>query len=196
MNKRSILLDVDEVICFSGYLEAINEFLETNYELDDFNDYYIDEVAIPQNRFKEFIEFINNRNLYEKANILPKAIETIKKLNDKYNIYICSACVNPFDIEGSGRMFKDRYEFLIKVLPFLKPENFIFTNAKYLFKADIQIDDRISNLENDIELKILFPSYHNKDVTAEDLQAVGAIRVGYDYKTAWEEIAKLLINEE
>ena len=39
MNKKSILLDVDEVICFSGFLEAVNEFLNTSYVIDDFKVY-------------------------------------------------------------------------------------------------------------------------------------------------------------
>lgn len=29
--KKDLLLDVDEVIAFSGFLEAINEFLGTNH---------------------------------------------------------------------------------------------------------------------------------------------------------------------
>ena len=34
--KKKILLDIDEVFCFSGYLELVNEFLNTNYTIDDF----------------------------------------------------------------------------------------------------------------------------------------------------------------
>ena len=47
MEKKKILLDCDKVICFSGFLEAVNDFLGTNYEIDDFTDYYIDDVIIP-----------------------------------------------------------------------------------------------------------------------------------------------------
>ena len=35
MNKKTILLDVDEVICFGGFLDAANEFLNTSYVIDD-----------------------------------------------------------------------------------------------------------------------------------------------------------------
>ena len=104
--KKSILLDVDEVICFSGFLQAVNDFMGTNYEIDDFKEYYIDEVAIPKECFNDFNQFLKQRNLYENPVFLPHAIETIKKLNEKYVIYICSSCVNPFDIEGSGRILK------------------------------------------------------------------------------------------
>ena len=60
MKKKDLLLDVDEVICFSGYLEAVNDFLNTNYNIDDFDCYYIDEKVIPKERFKEFNEYVTN----------------------------------------------------------------------------------------------------------------------------------------
>lgn len=192
--KKDILLDVDEVICFAGFLQAVNDFMGTNFVIDDFKDYYIDEVVIPKERFNEFNNFISKRNLYDNAHILPNAVETIRNLNEAYNIYICSACINPFDINGSARLYKDKYEFLINTLPFIKPQNFIFTNAKHLFRADIQIDDRLSNLDNNIETRILFPSYHNKDITDHELEQKGVLRAGYDWRNGWDEISHILLN--
>ena len=193
-DKKDLLLDFDEVVCFSGFLEAVNEFLGTIYEIDDFTDYYIDEAAVPKDRLKEFNEFVNSRNLYENAHVLPGAIETIRRLSEKYNIYILSSCVNPFDIEGSGRIFTDKYNFLIKNLPFINPGNFIFTSSKHLFKAYAKIDDRLSNFSDtdDVKLKILFPSYHNKDITDEELASKGVIRAGYDWRDGWNNIEQIL----
>ncbi len=193
---KKILLDVDEVICFSGFLEAVNDFLGTNYEIDDFTEYYIDVAAVPENRMEEFAEFVNNRNLYKDANILPDAIETIEKLNKVYDIYICSSCVNSLDVIGSGRIFKDKYDFLVTKLPFLDPQKFIFTNTKNLFKADIQIDDRLSNLGGEIETKILFPSYHNREITDDELKKNGVIRAGNNWKKGWHEVEKILIKNK
>lgn len=195
MVRKKILLDVDEVICSSGFLSAVNEFLGTNYEIDDFTDYYIDRKAIPKEQIEEFKEFVNNRNLYENTYILPGATEVIKRLNEVYDIYICSACVNGLNVEGSGKIFMDKYNFLIKNFSFLNPEHFIFTNTKNLFKADIQIDDRLSNLDDEIEIKILFPSYHNKNVTDEELKQKGVLRAGYDWRNGWNEIEKILLKD-
>lgn len=195
MVRKKILLDVDEVICSSGFLSAVNEFLGTNYEIDDFTDYYIDRKAIPKEKIEEFKEFVNNRNLYENTYILPGATEVIKRLNEVYDIYICSACVNGLNVEGSGKIFMDKYNFLIKNFSFLNPEHFIFTNTKNLFKADIQIDDRLSNLDDEIEIKILFPSYHNKNVTDEELKQKGVLRAGYDWRNGWNEIEKILLKD-
>ena len=193
---KKILLDVDEVICFSGFLEAVNDFMSTNYEIDDFTDYYIDEVVIPKERFNEFNGFVNDRNLYENAHILPGAIDTIKRLNEEYDIYICSSCVNDFDVNGSGRIFADKYNFLIRTFPFLDPKHFIFTSVKNMLKADIQIDDRVDNFDTDIEIKILFPSYHNKDVSDDELLEKGILRAGYDWRSGWQEVETLLLNSK
>ena len=90
----------------------------------------------------------------------------------------------------------DKYDFLIKTLPFLKPENFIFTNTKNIIKADIQIDDRVSNLVNDIPIKILFPSYHNKEIADEYLSSKNIIRAGKDWRTGWQNVLDILIKEK
>ena len=196
MEKKNILLDVDDVICFAGFLDYANEFMNTNYEIDDIKTYYIDDTIIPQNKIKEYNKFLNSKNIYENAHILPNAIESIKKLSEYYNIIICSACINPYDVENSGKYFKDKYDFLIKTLPFLKPENFIFTNTKNIIKADIQIDDRVSNLVNDIPIKILFPSYHNKEIADEYLSSKNIIRAGKDWRTGWQNVLNILIKEK
>lgn len=196
MKKKDLLLDVDEVICFSGYLEAVNDFLNTNYNIDDFDCYYIDEKVIPKERFKEFNEYVSKRNLYDYTSFLPGAIETIKKLNEKYEIYICSACLNTFDLDNSGIQFKNKYDFLRKNLPFINPQKFILTSSKNMVKADIQIDDYLPNFDNDTKLKILFPSYHNKNINDEILKEKNIIRAGYDWKTGWQEISKILLKNE
>ncbi len=195
MNRKKILLDVDEVICFSGYLEAVNEFLDTNYTIDDFTDYYIDEVAIPKERLDEFNQFVASRNAYENPSMLPDAIKTIERLNSYYDIFICTSCVNPFDPLGSGETMKNKFLFLMEYLPFINPNNYIFTNSKELIKGDIIIDDRVPNLDTDIETKILFPSYHNKDISKIELQEKDIIRAGYEWRTGWKEVEKILIKK-
>lgn len=195
MEKKKILLDVDEVICFSGFLPVINEFLNTNYEIDNFTKYYLDVAAIPKERMEEFNKFISTKNLYDYADLLPNSVEVIRELNEYYDIYILSSCVNPFDIENSGILFLNKYKFLLKNLPFINPEKYIFTSSKHLVSGDIIIDDRLSNLKSDIKIKILFPSYHNKDITNEELAKHGVIRAGYDWRTGWQETREILMDQ-
>lgn len=188
MKKEKLLLDIDEVICNPGFLYLINKFLDTNYQIDDFTDYYIDDVIGDDDKKQAFYKYYLQHNAYDYAELLPYAYEVIEKLNIKYDLYICSACVNPFFAKESGKLFMDKYNWLLKTFPFLNPNNFIFTNTKNMFKADIQIDDRLQNLNGDVKLKLLFVSYHNKDISDKELKASGVIRVD-----GWKEIENILL---
>lgn len=191
--KKVLLIDVDEVITFSDILDAINEFMNTDYSIDNFNTYFIDREVIPQDKILEYNKYLVSRGFYKKPKVLPNAVEVIKDLNEIYDVYICSSCINLIDVNSSGAIFKDKFDFLVKLLPFINPKHFIFTSSKHLIKADIIIDDLIDNLKNDIELKILFPSYHNKETSNEELDKFGIIRAGYDWQNGWEEIKKILL---
>ncbi len=66
-------------------------------------------------------------------------------------------------------------------------------SAKHLIKANIQLGDVLNKLNNDTPIKILFPSYHNKNITEQELQEKGVIRVCYDWRIGWKEISNILI---
>ena len=194
MTKKKILLDIDEVVCFSGFLQVLNRFLNANYHIDQFTTYYLEEEVLTDDQKPKFMEYLSTQNLYEVPDFLPGAITTLERLTEYFYIYVCSSCVSPEDLNSSGRIFQDKYNFLIKYLPFLDPRKFIFTSTKNIFKADIQIDDRIQNLDSDIETKILFPSYHNKNITDEELKEKGILRAGTEWRNAWEEAEKILMS--
>lgn len=193
MEKKTLLLDVEEVIFFGGFLRAVNDFLGTSYEIDDFTDYYIDEVAIPKERMDEFNSFVRERNMFENPDILPNAIEVIEALCEYYEIFLCTDSINPFDVEGSARNFVDKFKVLREVLPFIDPTHYIFTSNKSLFNADVQIDDRLSKMDNAVRQKILFPSYHNKEILDSELESMGAIRAGINWRDGWKNVGKILI---
>jgi len=195
MQKRDLLLDIDEVVCFPGFLPAINEFLGTDYQIDDFTDYYMYEAVIPKEQFEEFNKFLNGRNLYEDAVLLPGAVETLKLAQEIYNIYPTSSCINPFNLKESGKLFKDKYDYLFETIPFISPNQYIFTSSKHLLRADVQIDDRLENLGERVETKILFPSYHNKEITMEELSKREVLRAGYDWREGWEKAGHILLEE-
>lgn len=195
MEKKKVLLDIDEVVVFSGFLQALNKFLGTNYEIDEFTSYYLEEEVLPEEFRSDFYEFLSYQNLYETPHFLPGAIDSLSRLSEYYDFYVCSSCINPEDLENSGRIFKDKYELLIRNLPFLDPKKFIFTSTKFFFKADIQIDDRIQNMDPEIPTKILFPSYHNKDIPDAELKEKGINRAGYEWRLGWEELEKMLMAE-
>ena len=188
MQKKTLVIDVDEVICDSGFLSMLNKFLNSDYKIDDFKNYYIDEV-IPENKKSEFYEFLKDKNLYENPIMIDGAVESIRQLAEKYDILICSNCVMFRAEQNSGMYFKYKYDFLLKTFPFLNPNKFIFTGFKNHLVADIQIDDRIDNLESKyIDKKILMSAYHNKNISSEELVKKGIVRVD-----SWNDIVKILL---
>lgn len=191
MKRKSILLDLDDVICIPDFLYLLNKFMGTNYTFEDIDSYYLDDVVGDRETKLKLNEFYYQHNLYEHAEFLPKAYEIIKKLNEQYDIYVCTAGVPLYLREKAGRCFMDKYNYLITKLPFLDPEKFIFTNSKGLIKVDIQIDDKLSNLENDIPTKILFTSYHNTRISDEELKEKGVIRAN-----DWLDIADILLDNK
>ena len=127
--KKRLLLDIDGVLCSSGYLELINEYLNTNYTLDDFDEYYIDKVLLPDEQLNDFYEFIKNKDQYANPMFMPNAVETITKLSEIYDIYPCSDCRNHFAPEQSGRIFTNKFNLLYRTFPqdVIPAKNYIFT---------------------------------------------------------------------
>lgn len=189
MNKQTIIIDVDEVICDSGFLGAVNEFLGTSYLKDDFKSYYIDAI-IPEDRKLDFFNSLKDKNLYENPIMIEGAVNAIKELSTQYEILLCSACVMFGAEQNSGMYFKYKYDFLLKTFPFLNPNTFILTNYKNALVADIQIDDRFENLQSKyVNKKLLMTAYHNRHISDDELEKSGIIRVD-----SWDQIKNILKN--
>lgn len=187
MNKKTMLVDLDYVICSPGFLPIVNEFFDTDYEEDDFEEYIIDDIF--GDRAQEFYDYYVEQDGYKDAGFKEGAKEVLERLSKYYRIHICSACVMFGAERKSAKLFADKYNFLIQQLPFLNPEDIIFTNSKNIFKADVQIDDRLQNLQGEVKTKLLFDAYHNRTITDEELQNQGVKRV-----KSWKEIENILLD--
>lgn len=187
MQKKKLIIDFDDTLVESIFLQRVNRFLKTKYTFDDFDNYYIDDI-IPVDKRKEFFDSFCDTNPYLDVNFVRGAQQAIKKLNEVYDIYICSGCVINNMPSKSAQIFAYKYDFLIKNFPFLSPKKFIFTNSKEIIKADIMIDDYLHNLKTFDGQKLLFTSYHNKNFTKQELDKLDVMRVN-----DWEEICKMLL---
>lgn len=187
MDKKTIVIDMDDVITSETLTEIINEYEGKNYKDEDFKDFYKQDIV--ENK-EDFFKYFLTKNEYNYGKINDNVIEVIEKLNQKYEVFIGTSFIFKEIVDESGIFVKNKYDFLLKNFPFLNPMNFVFVGNKKILKSDIKIDDKIENLING-DIKLLYTAYHNKNISKEELEEKGIVRVNN-----WLEIEKLLLKEE
>lgn len=187
---KTILVDVDDVICQDHYFYSVNEYLEKTGRsvIKDFDDkwpyHYEKEIFKEENDLEDFYRHFLSDDVYRGTKPVPGAIEALKVLNEKHDVYLVTATTRKRE---NAREFTDKFFWILNHLPFFDPQKIIMINHKHLLKGDVIIDDRLKNLKNDIKTKILFTAYHNKSITQDELTAAGAVRV-----SDWDEVLKFL----
>lgn len=184
---KKLIIDMDDVMCEKGFIKMVNEFLGTNYKQEDANSYYINDL-VPEYKQKDWVEFFEKRNVYDYEELTENVQEVIKKLNEKYDVYIVTSYIFRDDPKWAGNMLKNKFDYLQTHFDFIEPEKYIFTTNKDIINADIRIDDSMKKLNGKAEIKLLFTAYHNKNISDEELKNKGVIRVN-----SWKEIEKILL---
>lgn len=179
------MIDMDNVITDGIFLDLINEFLGSNYQLKDLKNYYLQELI--KDKEEEFWVFVKDRNFYKDASLLDGCFEVLEKLNKVYDIYIVTAYLWKDTIDISGNNLKNKYYYLREQLPFISPEKYIFTTNKNMINFDIRIDDKLENIEK-ADIKLLFSAWHNRNLDSNELKEKNVIRVNN-----WYEGEKILL---
>ena len=178
MNKKSIMIDMDEVIVVGRFSDYLVEFLgNVNFE----NLHTQNRQDLIKGREEEFKRIYKYKNLYKNNNgdyiePLPNCVDVIKKLNEVYDVYIVTSYIWKEDVIDAATNLKNKYEYLHYWFPFIDTNKFIFMTNKTKIKYDIGIDDRISNLQS-CNKKLLFTEFRNKKITDEELTDKEIIRV-------------------
>lgn len=182
---KRLMIDMDNCITDALFMDRINEFLGTNYKLEEQTEFRLQKIT--GNKINDFWDYMKDKSFYDDAPLIDDVYETLEILNKKYDLYIITAFIYPDsnpDISANNLKFK--YEYLKRKLPFISPKQYIFLENKNLIHSDIAIDDRISHLEN-TDKKILMTAWHNKNLKEEELKERGIVRVN-----TWKEILELL----
>lgn len=183
--KKKIMIDMDDVITSGGFLYLINEYLNTNYKIDYFQDFYMQDM-LPDK--EAFFNWFITKNQYDYCEMLPGAKEVIEELNKYYDVYIGTSYVFRDIPHESSIILKQKCDYLQKELPFITPFQYIFIYDKSLLNVDIKIDDKLDNLTN-CQQKLLFTAWHNQKMTEEELNQKGIERVN-----SWYDIKEKLLN--
>ena len=178
MDKKSIMIDMDEVIVVGRFSDYLVEFLgNVNFE----NLHTQNRQDLIKGREEEFKKIYKYKNLYKNNNgdyiePLPNCVDVIKELNKIHDVYIVTSYIWKEDVIDAATNLKNKYEYLHYWFPFIDTNKFIFITNKTKIKYDIGIDDRISNLQS-CNKKLLFTEFRNKKITDEELKDKGIIRV-------------------
>ena len=94
-DKKSIMIDMDEVIVVGRFSDYLVEFLG-NVNFDDLHTQYRQDLI--KGREEEFKKIYKYKNLYKDDNgnyitLLPKCVKVKEKLNERYNVYIVKTYV-------------------------------------------------------------------------------------------------------
>ena len=178
LDKKTIMIDMDEVIVVGRFSDYLVEFLG-NVNFDNLHTQNRQDLI--KGREEKFRKIYKYKNLYKDDNgnyiaPLPNCVNVIKKLNEGFNIYIVTSFIWKENIIDAATNLKNKFEYLNYWFPFIDTNKFIFMTDKTKINYDIGIDDRISNLEN-CNKKLLFTEFRNKNVTKEELENIGIKRV-------------------
>lgn len=191
MNKKSIMIDMDEVIVKGRFTDFLNEFLgEVDFEkLNGFHRQ--DLIKGKEEEFKKIYQF---KNLYKNddetyVEPLPNCVKVLKELSEYYELFVVTSYVWKEDVIDAATNLKNKYEYLRHFLPFINPNNLIFISDKSKIKFDIGIDDRTKNLVS-CDKKILFTEFRNEKISAEELLNNDIVRAD-----DWVSIEKLIMKE-
>ena len=118
MNKKTIMIDMDEVIVIGNFSNYLIEFLG---EVDFSKLHSNFRQDLIKGKEEEFRKIYKYKNLYkdgeEYIKPQPNCVEVIKELNEKYDIYISTAYIWKGDVIDSATNLKNKFEYLQQIKP-------------------------------------------------------------------------------
>lgn len=162
MERLRICIDQDEVLAslFPEWLNRYNTDFNDNLTEKMITEWDISKFVKPEAKTKIF-EYLDDPELFENLPVVEDSQRVVEKLNRKYDVYICTAAVNP-------NTHLSKYKWLKKHFPFLDEDKFVFTVDKGIILAHWMIDDKPNNLEAFLPVakkhssKLLFDAPHNR----------------------------------
>jgi 5'(3')-deoxyribonucleotidase len=153
---QTLSVDMDEVITDTAkkltdyyYREFGITFNEEELKGKDLKD------VVRPDHFSKFHEYLNAPGFFGDLEIMPDALEVLKKMNEKYELFIVSAALE------FPNSLKDKFDWIAQNLPFISWKQICLCGTKSIIQTDIMIDDRARNFSHFKGRKILYTCHHN-----------------------------------
>jgi 5'-nucleotidase len=171
MTKKRIAIDMDDVMAAAGkkILATYNNLIGTNHKNEDFTGkgYY---DVLDEKHYYVIREEIFKPNFFRNMEVMPDAVEVIKKLHEQFEVFIVSAATE------FPNSLKEKIEWLEEHFPFISWKNIVLCGDKSIISADYLIDDHEKNLKTFKGKALLFDAIHNQKLE------------GYQRFKTWREI--------
>jgi 5'-nucleotidase len=176
MTKQRIAIDMDDVMTATGkkILEVYNDKIGTNFTKNDFLNKNFYEV-FDQSNYSIIRDAIFQVGFFRELEVMPDAVEVVKALHDKYDVFVVSAAM-----EFPNSLI-EKHDWLAEHFPFIHWKNMVLCGDKSIISADIMIDDHEKNLRTFKGKTLMFDAIHNQKVT--EFQRV----------MSWKEVAEILL---
>ena len=152
--RKSIAIDMDGVLAdvethFLSWYKRDFNIAMTKEDLQGKSE----EEAFPE---KGIIKnFASSSGFFLTVPVMPGAIKAVKRLNEKYDVYVVSAAMEfPQSLSEKKQWLEDNF-------PFISWKNIIFCGNKSVINTDYMIDDHIKNLDFFKGETLMFHAFHN-----------------------------------
>lgn len=142
-----IACDIDDTLCNlqEVVINLFNERFGSHYTLKDFTEYDIMNVLPTQDAIV-MRDIYGETGLYDKVKPVPGAQEALEKLiNLGHQVYLVTAAI--------PKTYGEKVAFINRYFPFIDDGHIVSMKHKWMFKADVMIEDNVSTL-------LTKPSYH------------------------------------
>ena len=173
INKKRLLVDMDGVLADVYKQFIAMEEKESGIKLPIEILFGKPEYEV----FKNGRKHVNTKGFFRNAPLMNGCVEVMKKLNEKYDVFIVSAAME------FPNSLPEKYEWLAEHFSFITWQQIVFCGSKTIVYGDIMIDDHYKNLDNFKGQTILFTQPHNKMNNNHKHRRVNS----------WYEIEKILL---
>lgn len=135
-----IACDIDNTVCNlqEAVLELFNKNNGTNYTLNDFEDYNIENVLSIKEAVK-IKEMYASKTIYNNVKPIAKAQESLQKLvNEGHQVYLVTDAI--------PKNYAEKVAWINHFFPFIDNAHIVAMKHKHLFKCDVLIEDNVQNL--------------------------------------------------
>lgn len=155
-----ILIDMDDVLAdtLQRFLDWYERDFGIQYKPSDLTGKKLYQIVKEEHK-EAVLAYPHHRDFFKDLPVIENSREVVKKLNDRFEVYIASAAMEfPFSLDHKNAWLDEHF-------PFIPWKRRIFCGDKSVLKGDVLIDDHDFNLSGFEGRKIMFSSSHNLNET-------------------------------